>query len=118
MNKRAALLPSLILILSFLLSACMGLIPLEQEPAAGGFGPKTSAQEQQTQTFETLWKDFQDNYIYFETAQVDWRSLHDKYAQRIQAGLTPDDIDTGAVIVTGEAAKKKNAEAISAAIGS
>lgn len=31
-----------------------------------------------------------------------------------QAGLTPKDIDTGAVIVTGEAAKKKNAEAISA----
>jgi ethanolamine utilization protein EutA len=31
-----------------------------------------------------------------------------------QAGLTPKDIDTGAVIVTGEAAKKKNAEAIAA----
>jgi ethanolamine utilization protein EutA len=31
-----------------------------------------------------------------------------------QARLTPKDIDTGAVIVTGEAAKKKNAEAIAA----
>ncbi|MBI2358104.1 MAG: ethanolamine ammonia-lyase reactivating factor EutA [Deltaproteobacteria bacterium] len=31
-----------------------------------------------------------------------------------KAGLTPKDIDTGAVIVTGEAAKKKNAEAIAA----
>ncbi|HWP56432.1 MAG TPA: ethanolamine ammonia-lyase reactivating factor EutA [Candidatus Acidoferrales bacterium] len=31
-----------------------------------------------------------------------------------QSGLTPDMIDTGAVIVTGEAAKKKNAEAIAA----
>jgi ethanolamine utilization protein EutA len=31
-----------------------------------------------------------------------------------QAGLTPQQIDTGAVIVTGEAAKKKNAEAIAA----
>ncbi|MDP2601039.1 MAG: ethanolamine ammonia-lyase reactivating factor EutA, partial [Deltaproteobacteria bacterium] len=37
--------------------------------------------------------------------------IHESYRQ---AGLTPDDIDTGAVIVTGEAAKKKNAEAISA----
>ena len=37
--------------------------------------------------------------------------IHEAYRQ---AGLTPDDIDTGAVIVTGEAAKKKNAEAISA----
>ncbi len=30
------------------------------------------------------------------------------------AGLTPEDIDTGAIIVTGEAVKKKNAEAIAA----
>jgi ethanolamine utilization protein EutA len=37
--------------------------------------------------------------------------IHEAYRQ---AGLTPDDIDTGAVIVTGEATKKKNAEAISA----
>jgi len=37
--------------------------------------------------------------------------IHEAYRQ---ASLTPDDIDTGAVIVTGEAAKKKNAEAISA----
>ena len=37
--------------------------------------------------------------------------IHDSYRQ---ANLTPSDIDTGAVIVTGEAAKKKNAEAISA----
>lgn len=35
--------------------------------------------------------------------------IHDAYQQ---AGLTPKDIDTGAVIVTGEAAKKNNAEAI------
>ena len=40
--------------------------------------------------------------------------IHESYRQ---AGLTPDDIDTGAVIVTGEAAKKKNAEAISAIWG-
>src|SRR6059058_2892769 len=37
--------------------------------------------------------------------------IHESYRQ---AGLTPNDIDTGAVIVTGEAAKKKNAEAIAA----
>lgn len=35
--------------------------------------------------------------------------IHEAYRH---AGLTPKDIDTGAVIVTGEAAKKKNAEAI------
>src|SRR6266568_4612479 len=37
--------------------------------------------------------------------------IHESYRQ---SGLTPNDIDTGAIIVTGEATKKKNAEAISA----
>lgn len=35
--------------------------------------------------------------------------IHDSYAQ---AGVTPIEVDTGAVIVTGEAARKENAEAI------
>ena len=37
--------------------------------------------------------------------------IHEAYRN---AGLTPEDIDTGAIIVTGEAVKKKNAEAIAA----
>lgn len=37
--------------------------------------------------------------------------IHEAYRN---ANLTPEDIDTGAIIVTGEAAKKKNAEAIAA----
>lgn len=37
--------------------------------------------------------------------------IHDAYAR---AGMTRSDIDTGALIVTGEAAKKENAEAIAA----
>lgn len=37
--------------------------------------------------------------------------IHEAYSR---AGLTRNDIDTGALIVTGEAAKKKNAEAIAA----
>ena len=37
--------------------------------------------------------------------------IHEAYGR---AGLTRNDIDTGALIVTGEAAKKKNAEAIAA----
>jgi len=37
--------------------------------------------------------------------------IHEAYRN---AGLTPEDIDTGALIVTGEAVKKKNAEAIAA----
>jgi len=90
MSKKAIFLPSLLLILSFILSACIGLLPLEEEPVSGDFGPKTSLQEQQTRTFEAAWKHLEDNYIYFKTAEVDWKSLHDKYLAQINSGLTAD----------------------------
>src|SRR4030095_111471 len=52
---------------------------------------------------------------YIDKTYIDTNSLgdfiHEAYRR---ANLTPEDIDTGAIIVTGEAAKKKNAEAISA----
>jgi ethanolamine utilization protein EutA len=52
---------------------------------------------------------------YLDKTTIDTKKLdefiHEAYHR---AGLTPKDIDTGAVIVTGEAAKKKNAEAIAA----
>ena len=91
MNKKTKLLPLSILILSLFLSACVGLIPLEEEPVTGDFGPKTSLQEQQIATFETLWSHLQENYIYLESADVNWDTLHDKYLQRLQAELTPQE---------------------------
>lgn len=91
MNKKAIFFQVLLLIMSFILSACIGLIPLEEEPAAGEFGPQASPQEQQTKTFEALWKNLQENYIYFETARVDWTALHDKYLDRINTGLTSEE---------------------------
>jgi carboxyl-terminal processing protease len=90
MNRKTKLLPS-ILVLCLFLSSCVGLIPLEDELVTGGFGPQTSLQEQQTATFETLWEHFEENYIYFDSAEVDWESLHDQFSQRIQAGLTPEE---------------------------
>jgi ethanolamine utilization protein EutA len=52
---------------------------------------------------------------YLDRTTIDTGKLNEfiQEAYRL-AGLTPKDIDTGAVIVTGEAAKKKNAEAIAA----
>jgi carboxyl-terminal processing protease len=91
MNRKAKLLPLSILVLSFILSACVGLIPLEEEPANGEFGPQKSLQEQQTETFETLWKHLEENYIYFESAEVNWGSLRVQYLQRVQSGLSPDE---------------------------
>lgn len=91
MNKKAIFLQAFLLVMSFILSACIGLIPLEEEPVAGEFGPQASLQEQQTKTFETLWGHLEENYIYFETAEVDWEALHDKYLDRINTGLTSED---------------------------
>ncbi len=52
---------------------------------------------------------------YIDKTTIDTNKLadfiHEAYCQ---ANLTPEDIDTGAIIVTGEATKKKNAEAIAA----
>ena len=91
MNRKAKWLLLSILVLSFILSACVGLIPLEEEPVSGDFGPQTTLREQQAETFETLWKHFEENYIYFESAEVNWDALHDQYLQRVQAGLTPEE---------------------------
>jgi carboxyl-terminal processing protease len=91
MTNKSRFLPWLIMILSFALSACVGLLPLEEEPVTGEFGPQTSLQEQQTETLDALWQNLEENYIYFETADVDWDALHDKYVNRIRGGLTSEE---------------------------
>ena len=91
MNRRSYFLPGFILILSIALFACVGLIPLEEEPVAGEFGPRASPQELQTEAFETLWQHFEENYIYFETADVDWDALRAEYQSRIDEGLTDEE---------------------------
>jgi carboxyl-terminal processing protease len=83
--------PTAVLILSFFLSACMGLIPLEDEPVSGVFGPQTSLQEQQIQTFEALWENFEENYIYYETVDADWQGLRERYVDRLNTGLTMEE---------------------------
>lgn len=94
MNKKTKLPPLSLLVLSLFLSACVGLIPLEEEPVTGDFGPKTSLQEQQIATFETLWNHLQENYIYFESTDANWDALHAEYLQRVETGLTTDEFNT------------------------
>lgn len=91
MNKKALVLEALLLVMSFILSACIGLIPLEEEPDTGEFGPQASPQQQQVKTFEALWKHLEENYIYFESAEVDWGALHTKYLNQINTGLTSEE---------------------------
>jgi len=91
MKRKTTFLLSMVLIFSFALSACASLLPSEDEKITGDYGSALTSREHQTQSFEVLWKDLQENYIYFDNAEVDWESLHNKYTSRIDAGLTNDE---------------------------
>jgi carboxyl-terminal processing protease len=91
MKRKVTISLSVFLIFSFMASACAGLIGLEEEPVTGDFGPAYTPQEHQARTFEALWVHLQDNYIYFESAEVEWDSIRDRYLERINSGLTNEE---------------------------
>lgn len=94
MKRKSALLPSIFILLSLLLSSCIGLIPLEEdEPATGEYGPQISLREHQTRTFDALWTILQENYIYYETADEDWNALRAEYQTNIDKGLSAGEFD-------------------------
>ena len=90
MKRVIAYLPILFIATSFLLSSCSLLVPLKEAPVKGNFGPAYTEKDHQTRTFEALWKDVQDSYIYYDTAKINWNELHDKYQAKIDSGLTAD----------------------------
>lgn len=91
MNRKIVFMSSFVLLLSLGLSACIGLLPLEDEPVTGNFGPQYSLQEHQTRTFDALWTDLQKNYIHYDSAGVNWDTLHANYQKKIDAGLTDEE---------------------------
>lgn len=91
MKRNITISLSVFLIFSFIASGCAGLVGLEEEPVTGDFGPAYTPQEHQARTFEALWVHLQDNYIYFESADVEWDSIRDRYLERINSGLTNDE---------------------------
>lgn len=76
---------------SVLLSACGNLLTQVEEAVAGDYGPAYSAQEHQTRTFEALWGNLENTYIYYDTADVTWDAIHETYLGRINAGLTNEE---------------------------
>jgi len=88
MKRKNILFSSAVLLFSLVLFACSSLLPPEEEVVAGEYGSPLTSQEHQVRTFEALWTNLQENYIYFESADVDWDSLHDQYTNRINSGLT------------------------------
>ena len=91
MKTRLLLLSSCLILLSLFLSACAGLTSLEEETSGATYGPAFSAQEHQQRTFDALWQNLQDSYIYYDTADVDWAGLQNDYSAKIDAGLSPDE---------------------------
>lgn len=82
-----------VLIVGSLLTACTGLLPGQDGPVTGDFGSPLTAQERHQRTFDALWKNVQENYIYFDSANVDWEALQTRYTDRIQSGLTEQEFE-------------------------
>ena len=78
------------LLASLWLSACGSLLNAAEEAVGGDYGPAYVPEEHQARTFDALWNQLSDNYVYFDTADVDWDTLRDKYNARIEAGLTDE----------------------------
>ncbi len=79
------------LLLTPVITSCAGFISTDEETSSGDFGPRYSPAEHQARTLEALWQIFRDNYIYYETANVDWLSLSEKYNAKVDDGLTNDE---------------------------
>jgi carboxyl-terminal processing protease len=91
MTRKTIFLPAVFIILSVMLSACIGLIPLEEEQSSDSFGPSYSPAEHQTRVFDTIWTHLQESYIHYESADVDWDALNKVYLERINAGLSDEE---------------------------
>ncbi len=85
------LLPALFV--SLLLAACIPIPRPESTPELR-FGPQASPQEQQTRTFEALWKSLEENYIYYDQAHVDWAAVHTTYTSRILELTNPAEFES------------------------
>ena len=91
MKRKFVFLPAAFIVLSIILSSCIGLIPLEEKPATGSFGPSYSLPEHQTRVFDAIWTHLQESYIHYESVDVDWDALNKKYLERINAGLSDEE---------------------------
>lgn len=88
--KRFGIFPIASLIAVVVLSACSGIASVEEDIPAAKYGPQYTQQEHQQQTFDALWANLTENYIYADSAKVDWDTLYSEYSARIKEGLTND----------------------------
>ena len=88
MQRKKVILSAILTTGVLFLSACIGLLPLEEDPVTGDYGPDFASQEHQLRTFDELWENFETAYIYFESAEQDWEGLRERYTRRIESGLS------------------------------
>jgi len=92
-------------IFSFGLSACISLPAigsLEKDIANSPYGPQISATEHQSEVFDEILKQIENNYVYYETGNLDWASLRQEYQDQIQAGLSYAEFDALMTQLEGE----------------
>lgn len=94
MKRKLLFIQSCFVLVALFLSACSALPTLEEETSSGEYGPAYSEQEHQQRTFDALWQNLQDSYIYYETADVDWEGLKQEYSAQIDDGLTQDEFSS------------------------
>jgi carboxyl-terminal processing protease len=71
-----------------------GLPIAKKEPTSVQFGPGYTTQEHQARTLDAIWNLIEQNYIYYDSADVDWDALHKSYSDRVQTGLSDDEFNT------------------------
>lgn len=75
---------------SVVLFACAGIPAFgnnEPSPDDTPYGPQISLTEHQTNVFEEILSRLEENYIYYESGQADWETLHQTYLDEINKGL-------------------------------
>ncbi len=63
---------SALAVLLSVVSACAGTSDADIELIGEEYSPQYTAKERQLRTFDTLWKYFGENYIRFESVELDW----------------------------------------------
>jgi carboxyl-terminal processing protease len=73
---------------SILLSACGSLLEQAEKAVQEDYGPQYSALEHHTRTYDTAWRYIEENYVYYESAGVDWGTIRKDYASQITEDMT------------------------------
>ena len=67
--------------------------PVAEEPVSENFGPGYSPREREERTLNAIWNLIEQNYIDYETADVDWDQLQERYNRRLEEDLSAEEFN-------------------------